>query len=513
MTAKTKPSTDQSAAKHPHNAETASIGAGRLWMLVIALSLLIASALFLHETTNRILRTGTFFGIVMHARAFTCFANIIGVTLGFALIAIFCRRFAELRRRPVFWAGYFVLQMILVVAFYLTLHPNGSCEMTLLVQLLIGICEPVVLIMAIDFARWIPHRQYAILLVSILFSTVVLVYGILSILANYLSPMACMTVQLAMTAAAMPCAILPLKTAGGKLDDPSLPEFTVSKKTQKQSGSHPLTYLVIILVSYGMVFGFMHVIPTGLFTHQLPRVLPNLVGAALAAGFYLLLLPKTEPTTTLVWNRIFRVAFPCVALAALLIPYTSGFEFIFSLVFSASAEFFFLLLVLTGCRVICRTIGVGYMRLTASVLLLYNIGFTVGDCIAMVFSGTIEMTGWNLGLMSIGIFLLLCFATLNSNADKYAKTAWGIIPKETPQALHKKQTVECCEELARTHNLTGRETETLILLADGLKAKEISEKRVVSIATVRTHIQSVYSKLNVHSAEELRKVIEDSRPQ
>ncbi|MBR2789003.1 MAG: helix-turn-helix transcriptional regulator, partial [Eggerthellaceae bacterium] len=69
------------------------------------------------------------------------------------------------------------------------------------------------------------------------------------------------------------------------------------------------------------------------------------------------------------------------------------------------------------------------------------------------------------------------------------------------------------EELARANDLTGCETETLKLLADGLKAKEISEKRVVSIATVRTHIQGVYSKLGVHSAEELKKLIEDDLTQ
>jgi two-component system nitrate/nitrite response regulator NarL len=47
--------------------------------------------------------------------------------------------------------------------------------------------------------------------------------------------------------------------------------------------------------------------------------------------------------------------------------------------------------------------------------------------------------------------------------------------------------------------LTGRERECLNLLVEGLDTSSIATKLGVSAATVRTHVQSVLTKLGVHS--------------
>ena len=44
---------------------------------------------------------------------------------------------------------------------------------------------------------------------------------------------------------------------------------------------------------------------------------------------------------------------------------------------------------------------------------------------------------------------------------------------------------------------------SLALLARGKRPKEISEDLVVSVATVRSHVQAIYSKTKVHSYESL----------
>lgn len=48
-------------------------------------------------------------------------------------------------------------------------------------------------------------------------------------------------------------------------------------------------------------------------------------------------------------------------------------------------------------------------------------------------------------------------------------------------------------------NLTKRELEVLLLLADGLESEEIAERLFISPKTVATHIQRVLTKLGVHS--------------
>lgn len=54
--------------------------------------------------------------------------------------------------------------------------------------------------------------------------------------------------------------------------------------------------------------------------------------------------------------------------------------------------------------------------------------------------------------------------------------------------------------------LSGRELEVLKMLADGVRTKDIATKLAISIRTVRTHIQHVMYKLQVHKRIEAIKV-------
>jgi DNA-binding CsgD family transcriptional regulator len=65
-----------------------------------------------------------------------------------------------------------------------------------------------------------------------------------------------------------------------------------------------------------------------------------------------------------------------------------------------------------------------------------------------------------------------------------------------------------CDSLARLHNLSPREHEVLLLLAQGRGAPYISDKICVSSNTVKTHIKRIYQKCNVHSKEELLDLIQ-----
>ena len=51
--------------------------------------------------------------------------------------------------------------------------------------------------------------------------------------------------------------------------------------------------------------------------------------------------------------------------------------------------------------------------------------------------------------------------------------------------------------------LTRRESEILLLLAQGRSISVIQEKLVVSKNTVKTHVKNIYNKLDVHSQQEL----------
>lgn len=62
----------------------------------------------------------------------------------------------------------------------------------------------------------------------------------------------------------------------------------------------------------------------------------------------------------------------------------------------------------------------------------------------------------------------------------------------------------------QTSPLSGRETEILQLLSEGLNYRSIAEKIFLSPHTIKSHIKNIYAKLHVHSrAEAVKKAIKD----
>jgi LuxR family maltose regulon positive regulatory protein len=56
------------------------------------------------------------------------------------------------------------------------------------------------------------------------------------------------------------------------------------------------------------------------------------------------------------------------------------------------------------------------------------------------------------------------------------------------------------EEHERIAALSQREREVLVLLADGLSAKEIAERLSIAVSTAGVHLTRIYEKLGVNKA-------------
>ena len=67
---------------------------------------------------------------------------------------------------------------------------------------------------------------------------------------------------------------------------------------------------------------------------------------------------------------------------------------------------------------------------------------------------------------------------------------------------------ECCEQVGEQHGLTPREREIFAMLAKGRNGRFIMEHYVISRNTVKSHIKHIYSKLDVHSQQELIDMVE-----
>ena len=69
---------------------------------------------------------------------------------------------------------------------------------------------------------------------------------------------------------------------------------------------------------------------------------------------------------------------------------------------------------------------------------------------------------------------------------------------------------ENCEIISNRYLLSRRETEVLFLLAKGHNSAYIQEKLYISEGTAKTHTRHIYRKLDVHSQQELMRMVEEA---
>ena len=75
----------------------------------------------------------------------------------------------------------------------------------------------------------------------------------------------------------------------------------------------------------------------------------------------------------------------------------------------------------------------------------------------------------------------------------------GFMPDYIGQLLTHSSLSIASLSLSLSTSLTEREVEVLRLIVAGLTNREIAEALVVSVGTVKTHINHIYQKLDVHN--------------
>lgn len=265
--------------------------------------------------------------------------------------------------------------------------------------------------------------------------------------------------------------------------------------------------------AYGGVFGFLHVVPLALPLGVVARVSSFLIGAVLALGLFAVTMPAGRArNVSRIWTCFYRFVFPVVTVAALLEPLTASTEFLPALVMQACALYYFDALLATACYAVCQAIHAAPFQVFGRAFLIRSVGFLVGNVVGSVVHDAVVLDAAAFSVVGTVVFALLCLVTFNMNSERYAKTVWGLLPHEDPRGRFERRRTERCDALAADCGLTEREAQVLRLLAEGRRPKEISETLVVSVATVRSHVHAIYTKANVHSADELAALIrEDGR--
>ena len=133
----------------------------------------------------------------------------------------------------------------------------------------------------------------------------------------------------------------------------------------------------------------------------------------------------------------------------------------------------------------------------------------------MGFQSTLDSLVPNHMIIAVSIAIILISTSMLPFFDRYMPIDSPLTPQgnQTPgpigsEADHPSKIFEDhLESIAEIHGLSKREREVFHYLAHEKSATDIQQELGISIHTVKTHMSSIYRKLDVHSAKELKELI------
>lgn len=141
-----------------------------------------------------------------------------------------------------------------------------------------------------------------------------------------------------------------------------------------------------------------------------------------------------------------------------------------------------------------------------------GIGALVSQAIGSITAGDVDGILWASALITFG-FMFYNFVVLKKFS--FESAIQGIVPV-APAAIEPigdatgdmPSLEDNCRTVAERFGLTNRESEVLELLARGRTSPIIQEKLFLSHNTVKTHVRHIYSKMGIHSQQELIDIVE-----
>lgn len=129
--------------------------------------------------------------------------------------------------------------------------------------------------------------------------------------------------------------------------------------------------------------------------------------------------------------------------------------------------------------------------------------------------GAMSVTDMSVAPLLVVMVMVATFVALREGR---LSSAWGVRLSDAPDSGERSRIVEdrgsftrACSALAAARNLSQREEEVLLLLAQHKTARDIEHELCVANGTAKAHIRHVYQKLDIHTREELFAMVDEER--
>ena len=200
------------------------------------------------------------------------------------------------------------------------------------------------------------------------------------------------------------------------------------------------------------------------------------------------------------FNRfIYKVAFPFVAAGFLLFAAASGEPHVGVIVLAAGFCYLDLVLWSLGACLM-KNLGLPATWVASCPGAALFFGAVAGGLVAQAFLEGRVLADATLLASFVACFLLAAALFLSSGSN--LKYGWGTV-RPGEGGFEEGNLADVVRFVATERGVTQRESEVLLLLAEGKTRRAICEELTVSPDTVKTHVRAIYRKLSVHSQQEL----------
>ena len=294
---------------------------------------------------------------------------------------------------------------------------------------------------------------------------------------------------------------------------PTVTALALSKETCKYPASKYYTWGMDVELPIPRAFvitSFIQGTASGCFFVTATALLGNQTAAALRFGdlaampLAILLIIVASKGLRMDFNRlIYKTSFPVLAIGFALAAFLPTSPSVFCTVFSSGCVFIDLVLWSLGAFVM-KNMGIPVVWIAT----LPGAALYLGRAFGAVSLSTVlsDFVTSEPRLAAMTIALLLLASSLCLISEKNMKSGWGTFRIGSQESFATSQSAAVAL-LASERGLTSRESEVLALYAKGYGRSEAAEELGVSEETVKTHVRSLYRKLDVHSREELVELV------
>lgn len=126
---------------------------------------------------------------------------------------------------------------------------------------------------------------------------------------------------------------------------------------------------------------------------------------------------------------------------------------------------------------------------------------------ALFESGSIELIVAFFVVMLIVEWLLVGSRRWGTTFD-HATSLQEKAPEDDGEQPKKRRWTDKVNSIAQKYALSSRQQEVLVILAQGRNAQYIADHLCITVATAKTHIYNIYTKLGIHTQQELLDMVE-----